>query len=256
MLEYVGYVNKGLVHETNDDAALLNHSVIHEGMFCGKSESEDGLFAVADGVGSISRSELASREVLNCLRECDVRKVNYIKEKICSANEKLIQLTSQYRLNKIPGTTLCMVSVLGDSLISYNLGNSRLYRFRNGYLRLLTKDHTKVQVLVDAGMLDVQKVKEHPESNVITRFLGSDAFSEDWVDVIEHSETIESGDILLLCSDGIHDHIDIDLLEEILSVDASLEELAEVIIRCANDMGGHDNETVVLVKKIITRIKE
>jgi protein phosphatase len=249
MLEYVGCVNRGLVHETNDDAALLNHSIVHNGMFKGYSETEDGIFAVADGVGSIRQSELASREVLNSLRECNPRQIEDIKKRIYQANETLISVTQKCGLERVLSTTLCMVSVLGDSLISYNLGNSRLYRFRDGYLRLLTTDHTKVQELVDAGMLEPYKMKEHPDSNIITRFLGSEFFSQEWLDVVEHSETLKDDDILFLCSDGIHEYVDIDLLEEILSVDATLEELAEVIIRCANDAGGFDNETVVLVRR-------
>lgn len=249
MLEYVGYVDKGRVHETNDDAALLNHSIVHEGIFKGYSESDDGIFAVADGVGSIRQSELASREVLNRLRECNARQIEDIKKNICQSNKELLSLTKLHGLNQVLSTTLCMVSVLGAQLVSFNLGNSRLYRFRDGYLRLLTTDHTKVQELVDGGMLDSYDAKEHPDSNIITKFLGSEFFSPEWLDVVEHTEILNDDDILLLCSDGIHEHVDIDLLEEILSVEADLEELADVMIRCANDAGGYDNATVVLVRR-------
>lgn len=256
MLEYVGYVSRGRVHKTNDDAAMLNHSVIHNGIFYGKTETDEGLFAVADGVGSVKHSELASREVLNCLRECEADQSERIRKRICEANENLIKFSRQYDYDRIISTTLCMVSIMESSIISYNLGNSRLYRFRGGYLRLLTKDHTKVQEMIDAGFMDIEFAKNYPDKGIITRFIGSENFSEEWIDITKRSESIESGDILMLCSDGIHDYIDIELLEEILSVDASLNELADVIIRCANDTGGCDNATVVLIRKIDYQLKE
>ena len=250
MLEYVGYVDRGLVHKTNDDAALLKHSVIHEGFFRGKCQEEDGIFAVADGVGSVNCSELASRYALSEARECGAGDIDGIKECICKINYGLLELTKWYQLRDVLSTTLCMVSVTETKVVSFNLGNSRLYRFRNGYLRQMTKDQTKVQNLIDMGLLDPHKADEHPEKNVINQFLGSEVFRKDWLDIKEHVETFEKNDVLLLCSDGIHEYVDIRLIEEILSVEGTLEEQAKIMMRCAEDAGGKDNATVVLIKKL------
>ena len=244
MLKYVGYVSRGLVHETNDDAAMLNHSVIHEGIFEGQSEKDNGLFAVADGVGSVINSELASRYALYCLEECNPRNVDGIIDCINGANERL---TAN---GNVLSTTLCMAGVLESHLISYNLGNSRLYRFRGGFLRRLTRDHSKVQELLDMGVLNEETAKDFPEKNVITRYLGSKRYSPDWITVTEHRENFINGDILMLCSDGVHDYIEIERLEAVLSADAPLREKACQIIECAHVAGGYDNETVILIDKI------
>ena len=249
MLKYVGYVDRGLVHQTNDDAALLQHSVVHDGFFKGTCDEEKGIFAVADGVGSVKCSELASRCVLNMLRECNAENSTEIFDAICNANPALLELTSRYQLQRTLSTTLCLIAVSENKVISYNLGNSRFYRFRNDYLRQMTKDQTKVQGLIDMGALDPHKAGEHPEKNIINQFLGSEVFNREWIDVREHEGAFEKKDVLLLCSDGVHEYVKTDLLEEILSVDGSLEEKAEIIIKCALDVGGKDNATVVLVER-------
>ena len=245
MLRYVGVVDRGLVHETNDDAAMLKHSVIHDGIFEGESDIEGGLFAVADGVGSIENSELASRYVLYCLEECNPRKAEEITQCINQANMGLVK--NNY--GSILSTTLCAVGILGSQLISYNVGNSRLYRFRGSYLRQLTRDHSKVQELLDMGRLNEETAKDYPEKNVITKCLGAAGFSTDWITVTEHRENFIYNDVLMLCTDGIHDYIEIEELESILSEDMSLRDKARKIIQCAHRKGGQDNETVVLIEK-------
>ncbi len=246
MLRYVGVVDRGLVHKTNDDAALLRHSVIHDGAFEGETFIEGGIFAVADGVGSIENSELASRYVLYCLQECNPRKTNEIIRCINATNRGLVKNNFGYTLC----TTLCAVGILGSQLISYNVGNSRLYRFRGGFLRQLTRDDSKVQELIDMGILNEETAKEYPEKNIITKCLGVPNYSTDWITVTAHRENFICNDIIVLCTDGIHDYVDIEELENILSDDISLTEKAKRIIQCANDKGGYDNETVVLIEKV------
>ncbi len=246
MLRYVGIVDRGLIHETNDDAAMLMHSVIHDGLFEGESNIEGGLFAVADGVGSIENSEMASRYVLYCLEECNPRQMDGIIQCINEANEGLVR--DNY--GSVLSTTLCAVGILGNQLISYNVGNSRLYRFRGGFLRQLTRDHSKVQELLDEGILNEVTAKEYPQKNIITKCLGSTAYVPDWITVTEHRENFINNDIIMLCTDGIHDYIEIEELETILSCKVSLKERAKKIIQCAHDKGGYDNETVVLVEKV------
>lgn len=250
MLEYVGYVDRGLVHKTNDDAALLKHSVIHNGIFKGKCDEEDGIFAVADGVGSIRHSELASRYALNEISECEAENMEQIRDYIYETNRKLIEMTKYKHFDSVLSTTLCAISILDRKVISFNLGNSRLYRYRNGYLRQMTKDQTKVQNLIDMGLMNPRKADEHPEKHIINQFLGSAFFQKDWIDVEEYSDFFEKEDVLMLCSDGVHEYVDIELLEEIFSVEGSLEDKSKIIIRCAQDAGGKDNATVVLIKKL------
>lgn len=99
------------------------------------------------------------------------------------------------------------------------------------------------------GILNEETAKDYSEKNVITRCLGAAGFSTDWITVTEHRENFIYNDILMLCTDGIHDYIEIEELENILSRDISLKEKAEQIIECGHDKGGHDNETIVLIEK-------
>lgn len=99
------------------------------------------------------------------------------------------------------------------------------------------------------GLLNEETAKNYPEKNVITRCLGAAGFSTDWITVTEHRENFIYNDVLMLCTDGIHEYIQIEGLENILSEDVSLREKAKKIIRCAHDKGGQDNETVVLIEK-------
>ena len=188
---------------------------------------------MADGVGSIENSELASRYILYCLEECNPRKAEEITQCINQANIGLVK--NNY--GSILSTTLCAVGILGSQLISYNVGNSRLYRFRGSYLRQLTRDHSKVQELLDMGRLNEETAKDYPEKNVITKCLGAAGFSTDWITVTEHRENFIYNDVLMLCTDGIHDYIEIEELESILSEDMSLRDKARKIIQSPQNIG-------------------
>ena len=100
------------------------------------------------------------------------------------------------------------------------------------------------------GILNEETAKEYPEKNIITKCLGVPNYSTDWITVTAHRENFICNDIIVLCTDGIHDYVDIEELENILSDDISLTEKAKRIIQCANDKGGYDNETVVLIEKV------
>lgn len=249
MLEYACYVNKGQVHKTNDDAAMINHSIIHDGVFYGNSVLDEGLFAVADGVGSVNDSELASRYVLRQLSECSVKDTVQINEILSNLNNELVEFSERRECFNVLSTTLCLVSVIDTKLVSYNIGNSRLYRFRDGYLRQLTRDDSKVQDLIDMGSLSPDEAKEYYGRNIITKCLGVRDYSNGWIAERECNVIFSEGDILFLCTDGIHEYVDIAKLEEILSVDASVEEKVKVIVQFAEDAGGFDNETVLLIEK-------
>ena len=134
MIEYVALVNKGLVHTTCDDSILVGHNVISNGKLMGCEDRDEGVFAVADGVGGLPFSELASREILRNIAECNARNKEEIINCVEKGNEKILSIRNQRKLFPNISSTLCIVALLEDEITTYNLGNSRAYRFRDGVL--------------------------------------------------------------------------------------------------------------------------
>lgn len=249
MLKYTVIVDRGIEHQTNDDAACLKHNIIDDGKFSGRSEKDEGIFAVADGVGSLEGSSAASRIAVSYMAECSPRNGQMIKEQIIKANEKILLERDEMQLHHDLSSTLCLVSVMGERIVSYNLGNSRLYRYRNGSLLQLTKDHSRVQQLCDAGYLKPDEMDDHPDKNIITSFIGHDSFDESWIAVTSHREKFKSGDLLMMCSDGLYDYMGIDCMEKIMGCDMTIEQKAAKMVENVNESGGYDNVTVLIVEK-------
>jgi protein phosphatase len=249
VLNYVAVVDRGLVHETNDDTLLLGHTILSNGKLEGKFDDDEGIFGVADGVGGLRFSELASREALRNLSECSARNREELIERIKKANSRILEIRNKRKLFPDISSTLCITAILEEKLITYNLGNSRSYRFRDGILLQLTKDQTKVQSLCDAGIINTSEMKSHAESNIITAYIGTDDFMTDWIDVTEHREKYKCGDIILMCSDGLSDYVDIEVMEQVLSLDISLGEKADEMLKEVYKNGAGDNISFILVEK-------
>ncbi len=250
MLKYTVIVDRGIEHQTNDDAACLKHNIIDEGKFSGISEKDEGIFAVADGVGSLAGSAAASRIAVSYMAGCSPRNGQMIMEQILKANDEILSVRNEMQINHDLSSTLCMASIMGERITSYNLGNSRLYRYRNGSLLQLTKDQSRVQQLCDSGYLTPDEMNEHPDKNIITSFIGSDVFDESWITITDHREKFKNGDLLLLCSDGLHDYMEIDHIEYIMGCDMQIERKASEMVKKVNQSGGYDNVTVLIIEKI------
>ena len=235
MIEYVALVNKGLVHTTCDDSILVGHNIISNGKLMGCEDRDEGVFAVADGVGGLPFSELASREILRNIAEC---------------NEKILSIRNQRKLFPNISSTLCIVALLEDEITTYNLGNSRAYRFRDGVLLQLTKDQTKVQQLYDMGLISESQMYTHPEKNIISGYVGCDEFDSKWIDVITHREKFRKKDLLMLCSDGVSDYISIDEVEDVLITDNELSIKADIILDKIYSNGAGDNISLILVNRL------
>ena len=249
MLRYISIVNRGLVHETNDDTALIGHNIISNGKIEGICEENNEIFAIADGVGGLKCSELASREVLRTISECKPQDKDDLLCKIQNANGNILKIRDKKKLFPNISSTSCIATILDEKLVTYNLGNSRSYRFRDGILLQMTKDQTKVQKLYDAGIISQSEIKTHGEKNIITGYIGCDEFSLDWIDIVEHREKYREGDILVLCSDGLSDYIEIEDMERILSLNDSLGKKADLILNKVYENGAGDNISFVLIEK-------
>jgi protein phosphatase len=142
------------------------------------------------------------------------------------------------------GTTLTGLLVDGDEVAIVHVGDSRAYVFRDGELRRLTRDHSLVEELRRQGRLTPEEAEEHPQRSIITRALGPERDVE--LDV--HTHRARSGDVYLLCSDGLTSMVREDRVREILSERDSLQAAVDALVAEANEMGGRDNITVVVFR--------
>jgi protein phosphatase len=143
------------------------------------------------------------------------------------------------------GTTLVMVQFYDNRMAVAHVGDSRLYRLRDGELTQVTRDHSLLQEQIDSGLVTPEQARFSQNKNLVTRALGVDADVQ--TDVAEHA--VLPDDVYLLCSDGLNDMVgDDDIALGLISLSANLPLCAQQLIDLANDNGGRDNVSVVLVK--------
>ena len=211
---------------------------------------EHGVYVVCDGMGGAAAGEIASSlavdEMMRLLTSRDAAHplVNDAEEAVASANAAIfMRAQTSQNLNGM-GTTLVTLLVEDQSGWMINVGDSRGYRMRNSHLEQITLDHSLVEEQVRMGRMDKQEALRSPFKNVITRALGTQ--SSVTPDVFE-LET-EPGDLFMLCSDGLTRELSDPFIESVLKLDLPLPELCARLVEAANDAGGHDNITCLLVR--------
>jgi protein phosphatase len=143
------------------------------------------------------------------------------------------------------GTTLVVMLLHDNSLVVGHIGDSRLYRFREGRLEQVTRDHSLLQEQIDSGLITKEQARHSQNKNLVTRAVGIDPEVEAEV----RSYPVQPGDIYLLCSDGLNDMVtDEDMELTLGSLQANLPLAAEQLVQQANDNGGRDNVSVILVR--------
>jgi serine/threonine protein phosphatase PrpC len=205
------------------------------------------LFVVADGMGGARAGEVASRMAVEQFDQVDgpdKPPEQQLAEVAKGANRKIHDMAQEDSAYAGMGTTFTAALVTGREIAIGHVGDSRLYRFRDGELERLTHDHSLVEEFVRQGKLTPEEAEVHPQRSIITRALGPEPDVE--VDTYTHSG--RDGDVYLLNSDGLTGMISEEQVAEILRERESLEDAAEKLIAAANENGGKDNITVVLFR--------
>ena len=203
------------------------------------------VFAVVDGMGGANAGEVASALAAEALREGpregDTGE-GAVETLIQEANQRVYRRSAEDSATSGMGTTLT-VALLEDGRVRFgHVGDSRAYLFRDGELVQLTEDHSLVGELVRSGRLAPEEAESHPQRSVITRALGTDPE----VDVDTFTQETRSGDIFLLCSDGLYSMVDdARILALVERNRGDLDAAARALISAANKAGGDDNITVV-----------
>jgi PPM family protein phosphatase len=206
------------------------------------------LFAVADGMGGAQAGEVASHLAVEVLEQGLPDGAGSVEERLRArvreANARIMESAQADDARTGMGTTLTVAYVGEDDLTVAHVGDSRLYRLRDGTFERLTDDHSLVEELVRQGKLTPEEADEHPQRSIITRALGA----EEGVEADSTTWAGRDGDVYLICSDGLTSMIPEAHVAQILAEAPSLASAGRMLIDAANDAGGRDNITVVLFR--------
>jgi PPM family protein phosphatase len=250
MLEAFGQTDVGRRRKLNEDNFLV--------------DTEANLFAVCDGMGGHNAGEVASKIAIETLgafirRSHKEKEItwpygldvnlsfdgNRIKTAIKLANKRVFKAADNREDYTGMGTTAVAAIVNENLLTAGSAGDSRCYILAGGKLSQLTRDDSWVSAAWAEGILNADEIEKHPLRNVITKAVGAKEDIE--IDVVEHK--LSPGDIALICSDGLHSMINDDKILGVLTpAPASLEDGVSRLIEAANEAGGKDNVSVVLVR--------
>lgn len=235
----------GLKRSNNEDAFYI----------CNENCILDNLYIIADGMGGHKAGEVASSIAINAFNK-------YLSESICKpVNESAILdimvdaiQTSNKEIYKISeenpeflgmGTTFDAAVVCKNKIFIAHVGDSRVYIMREKKLFQVTKDHSLVMEMVKNGEITMEEALVHPNRNIITRALGT----KNDIEIDTFIENINDVDIILMCTDGLTNMIKDSEIENILNLEKSVEEKLEILVDTANNNGGLDNISVILISQ-------
>jgi len=248
-LEIVVRTDPGMVRGHNEDAVFANPNL--------------GFVILADGMGGYNAGEVASsmatmllsNELSTAFAASPPHAIDKLSglpygtrcilDKVALANSAIYQTAASQPQYAGMGTTLVMALFCDNRVTVAHLGDSRVYRLRGEEFRTITRDHSLLQEQIDNGMISVEDARFSQNKNLVTRALGVDPEVETEIGDYE----VQPGDIYLLCSDGLNDMVEDEEIRMTLQMlSANLELAATQLIQMANDNGGRDNVSVILVK--------
>ena len=249
VLEIASCTDPGMVRSHNEDSIA--------------SDAASGLVVLADGMGGYNAGEVASgmattvittelRQLLAKVRPFDLDPdtndsvaSRLVRDQVKKANTSIFQAAQSQPQYAGMGTTLVVCLFYDNRVLVAHLGDSRLYRLRGDDFRQITRDHSLLQEQIDTGLITAEQAKHAQHKNLVTRALGIDPS----VDPEIHEYDATPRDIYLLCSDGLCDMVgDDDIGTTLRGLGANLSLAAQQLVQMANDNGGRDNVSVILVR--------
>lgn len=229
-MKSIGTSRIGLVRKVNEDRLYR----------------DDSLLLVADGMGGHAGGAIAStmavETITDCLRKQENITEDSLREAIALANEAIYNHIQTETSLKGMGTTVVVVHVGEDEVVWGNVGDSRLYLFRDSRLVRVTKDHSIVQKLLDAGAISSEEAETHPKRNVLTRAVGV----ENNLEIDTGTLSVEAGDKILLCSDGLTSSLSEEVIASILQKGEGDKQVLDELISLVYKNGAKDNVTLII----------
>ena len=269
------FTDVGLVRELNEDSVLaLNLTQYYESV-----QTQIGIYIVSDGMGGEAAGEVASRVTVRAVAEWVTEKLisaslkstreeriaapthtgglrlaiadghemattEMLRMAVLSANREVMAYARAHPEARGLGATVTCAMVVGDVLSIAHVGDSRCYLLSGDRFEQLTEDHSLVQKMINTGNLSRSEARVHPYRNVIYRSIGADEHVE--IEIIRRKLT--SGDVLLLCSDGLNGMLSDDQIRDVLLVNPDPNAAAKELVVAANAAGGEDNTSVIVVR--------
>ena len=239
-MDIIGKTDVGLVRPNNEDTFMINP----DGSYC----------LVADGMGGAAAGETASQIFAQSADEVFANPKPKTEHDVLAcvqstfrfANDRILAHVVENPDHQGMGCTAELLAITGSGFVIGHMGDSRTYRFRNGILKQLTKDHSLVQDQIDQGLITEEQARTHSMRNVILRAVG--VRPSPALDTLRGP--VYQGDLFLLCSDGLTDLVEDSEIKMVLSLDADLSLKTEHLIDLAKSAGGKDNITVVLAQVV------
>ena len=249
-LEIATCTDPGMVRSHNEDSIA--------------ADPANGLVVLADGMGGYNAGEVASgmattviitemRQILASAKPYDVAQgssdeiaARMVREQVLKANSSIYQAAQSQPQYAGMGTTLVVCLFYDNRMLTAHLGDSRLYMLRDGSFSQVTRDHSLLQEQIDSGIITPEQAKKAQHKNLVTKALGIDPTVEPEI----HEYPTRSGDIFLLCSDGLCDMVEDEDIAMTLQTlgKGNLKLAAQHLVQMANDNGGRDNVSVILVR--------
>lgn len=241
-MEVYAKTDIGKARETNQDSYYIEE----------EQDSDLQVYILADGMGGYTGGEIASSLAVNSVKTYirnNLKKLEHNKETIKQCMKEAIEYANMMVNEKANenedicemGTTLDVVILYEDRIYIGHVGDSRVYRIRKNMIRKLTTDHSYVEKLLKDGSITKEEAINHPKKHMLIKAIGSNAFAEP--DILE--KKVLEGDIILMCSDGLSNMVS---EEEILALVQENKNVASTLVEKANEMGGNDNITVIVIK--------
>lgn len=229
----------GMVRKVNQDYVFCYNDTIGP---------LSNLFLVADGMGGHQAGDYASRYcvemVANGVKDSQARSpIGVLESAIQNANMAVFRQAQSDETLYGMGTTIVAATVVGSELYVANIGDSRAYLIHND-MKQITEDHSLVEEMIRSGDIKRKDAKSHPNKNIITRAIGTNALVQ--VDFFEL--TLQEGDVLLLCTDGLTNMLEDEEIFNIVKEKSDLDAAGKELVRAANANGGRDNIGLVLVQ--------
>jgi serine/threonine protein phosphatase PrpC len=258
MFENISHFEKsdiGLRRHNNEDSYLVVDQ------YCTHNDLQTfGLFfVIADGMGGHAAGEIASKMACEeavsayyngavipegCSDEFESKRQR-LEEALRSAHNKIVDYTKEHNELRGMGTTLSALVLSDDKVFIAHVGDSRIYRFRNRSCERMTVDHTENQFLIDTGKIQPEQESNYCYRHIITQAIGGGG---DLASVYTRVESVQKGDRFLLCTDGLHDLVTDNEIENILTVHSSPNGTSDELVNAAIRKGGHDNVTVIVIQ--------
>lgn len=213
------------------------------------------VFVVADGMGGHNAGDYASRYAVETLVEeielsFEKNPVKILGRAIDRANRMIRQRAREDISYSGMGTTMVIATFIGRYLEVANVGDSRLYVISDR-IRQITQDHSLVEEMVRMGGIDRISAKHHPDKNIITRAIGA----RDYIETDFFTLELQTGDMVLLCSDGLTNMIDDEAIRQILTGGGSLKDRVEKLVETANQNGGKDNISAIVIEPLVNEVE-